>query len=47
MVYLLSGGTHAGKTLWAQRLMEAHGCPYLLIHQHYPTSVTELEELLC
>ena len=29
MVYLLSGGTHAGKTLWAQRLMEARGWPYL------------------
>lgn len=29
MVYLLSGGTHAGKTLWAQRLMEAKGWPYL------------------
>ncbi len=31
MVYLLSGGTHAGKTLWAQRLMEAKGWPYLSI----------------
>ena len=29
MVYLLSGGTHAGKTLWAQRLMEVRGWPYL------------------
>ncbi len=47
MVYLLSGGTHAGKTLWAQRLMEARGWPCLLIHQHYPASITELEEFLC
>ena len=29
MIYLISGGTHAGKTLWAQRLMEQRGWPYL------------------
>ena len=29
MVYLLSGGTHAGKTLWAQRVMGVRGWPYL------------------
>ena len=26
---------------------QAHACPYLLMEQHYPTSVLELEELLC
>ncbi len=31
MIYLISGSTHAGKTLWAQRLMEKRGWPYLSI----------------
>ena len=31
MIVLLAGTTHGGKTLWAQRLMEAWGWPYLSI----------------
>lgn len=31
MIYLIAGGTHTGKTLLAQRLMEKYGWPYLSI----------------
>ena len=29
MIRLLTGSTHTGKTLLAQRLLERHGAPYL------------------
>lgn len=29
MIYLIGGATHAGKTLYAQRLLEAYHVPYL------------------
>ena len=31
MIRLLTGSTHTGKTLLAQRLLERHGAPYLSI----------------
>lgn len=31
MVILLTGGSHVGKTLWSQRMMERYGYPYLSI----------------
>lgn len=31
MVILLTGASHAGKTFWAQRLLERYGFPYLSI----------------
>ena len=36
MIRLLTGSTHTGKTLLAQRLLERHGAPYLSI-DHRPT----------
>ncbi len=31
MIYLIGGSSHSGKTLLAQKLLEAHRIPYLLI----------------
>ena len=31
MVILITGASHTGKTLLAQKLLERHGCPYLSI----------------
>ena len=33
MIILIAGSTHAGKTLFAQKLLEAYSYPYLSIDQ--------------
>lgn len=35
MVVLISGASHTGKTLLAQRLTKRHGCDYILIDGEY------------
>ena len=47
MVILITGASHTGKTLQAQKLMErykmcrANGCPLLLIEDRYPEEIDE------